>query len=542
MSFFGPPKGHGGFHNPQNKMFGVVKPHSAGTTGAAGTASKSSKTGKSETTKSETNEGTSGDAKGEGVEKKGSDKEAEAEAEPETETEINTRLNALLYHTSDDTIDLYKRQNNSSDLLGRLYYDDYDSDSVSDGGSAQISPVASAQGSLADYFTGARFNTASISELIAGGYSESPSLTPVVSPAFSSPHVAPPAGTTNSTLKLSSGESTPSFGIGSRSPSASRIRPAVQRLASFERGVSFDSLNDDHRRSLTFKVKHPHFKFRRNNKTYLTGYNGDMESIKSIEWLFDEMVVNGDTIIVLQVLDEKSYTSIDKRRANESLRRIELLNKHVKKVSLVFEVVVGKPLKLLQSAIDEYNPQMMSIGTHNYEDKEGKLHEHHTHKSFLSKSSMSKHFLECALVPVIVVKPFYEHVELLRKPVDSENYFANWIAESDIAWTYSKDKNARKKRITSPLSSKNNSSTNLAAIESRGRRSNNSHSNLPFLAQAEKTSEGLRAVKSHVPESRGRATEDHENPLLLAVRSSESRSRSSSRSRTGLRKLFGHHH
>lgn len=47
----------------------------------------------------------------------------------ESETAKNTRLNASLYHTSDESIQQYRQQNNSTDLLGRLYYDDYDSNS-----------------------------------------------------------------------------------------------------------------------------------------------------------------------------------------------------------------------------------------------------------------------------------------------------------------------------------------------------------------------------------------------------------------------------
>ena len=122
-----------------------------------------------------------------------------------------------------------------------------------------------------------------------------------------------------------------SSALGSLATPGSRVRPELKRIKSFERGISFDTSTDNHRKSLTFKVKHPHFRFRRNNKTFLAGFNNGLESLKAIEWLFDEMIVHGDTVIILQVLDEKQHESIDKRQANKALNKIELLNTHFKK-------------------------------------------------------------------------------------------------------------------------------------------------------------------------------------------------------------------
>lgn len=353
MPFFAP-KGNTGYYTPN-----VSKNPSPAVTAGTGVGKDEDKDAAKDGAKDGAKDESGSEDQTINVKKKLKKKEDDDE---DTETSKNTKLNALLYHTSDDTVDLYKRENNSSDLLGRLYYDDYDSDSAASDGNASpmigLSPVSSGHNLVADYFAAARFpgSTASINGILSD---------PTV------PHT-PTNGAATGQVSTPGGSHTPSFMIGARSPSAGpRVRPAVQRLASFERGISFDNSEDDHRRSLTFKVRHPNFKFRRNNKTFLAGYDGEMESLKSIEWLFDEMIVNGDTIIILQVLDEKLYHTIDKSKAKESLRRLELLNKHVKKVSMVFEIVIGKPQKLLQAAIDEYNPQMMAIGTHNYEDREG---------------------------------------------------------------------------------------------------------------------------------------------------------------------------
>ncbi|EGW31897.1 uncharacterized protein SPAPADRAFT_60990 [Spathaspora passalidarum NRRL Y-27907] len=318
--------------------------------------------------------------------------------EVEDETDINTRLNAMLYQTSTDSVELYKLQNNSSDLLGRLYYDDYDSEITS--------PVSSNLGT---------------------------------------PLLAPQPGTSISSD--SSGNS-------------SQIRPGISRGRSFERGISFDNTNlETKKQSLILKVKHPDFKFRRNNKTFLTGYNNDYESFKAIEWLFEEMVINGDTIVIFQVLNEKHHDRIDKQIANVNLQKFEKLNMdhHMKKVSIIYEIVIGKAEKNLKKAIDEYSPSMMIVGTH-----EGK-----EHKSFM-KSSTSKHFLECALVPVIVVKPSYHYVEQLKSPIDSEQYFENWMKSIDAPVTREKPKI---RGILSPTHSRNSSYTNLVA-EERGRKIN----------------------------------------------------------------------
>lgn len=387
-------------------------------------------------------------------------KRSKIDAINDPETQENTRLNALIYHTSDETVDLYKKENNSSDLLGRLYFDDYDSDSIT---SPQLS--------------------------VAG--------TPILSPNVTggtNPIVFPHADYFQARL-------TPLLSANS------------SRAPAFERGISFDTSTDDHRRSLTVKVKHPQFKFRRNNKTYLAGYNSDVESLKAIEWLFDEMVVTGDTIIILQVLDEKKYHEIDKIKAASSLEKIEQLNTHKnKKIQFVYEIVIGKPEKTLKNAIREFNPQMMIIGTHHYDSTSSS-------KSFLSKASFSKHFLECALVPVIVVKPTYKYNEFLENPIDSESYFEDWIKSIE----HSTSATAHKQR--QPLPQQRFSMKLLSPSTSR----TNSYTNLASQAYSADSDRGRQISKDNQPF----AKEEH---LTL---DSKSRSRSTSKSR-GFSKFFHH--
>lgn len=352
---------------------------------------------------------------------------------PETETDKNTRLNALLFNTLEESIDTYRLENTLLDLLGRLYFDDYDS---------EVSVM--------------------------------------------SPGPLTPSGSERSNTSLTLDRAAQRL----RSPSPAK-RPPLLRLSSFERGVSFDTLEDNHHKAITLKVKHPQFRFRRNNKTYLVGYSNDVESLRAIEWTLQEMVINGDTIIVLQVLDEKIYKRVDSGLGEQVLAKIEKLNTHNKKLSIVFEAVIGKPQKLLRKAIDEYKPAMMVVGTHNYE--KAQLHRlslsqnivsqshpthtpqsqaHHKHRGFLSKASISKYFLQYALVPCIVVKPIYYYREQLDTPVENEKYFQNWIAKTEISHT--KEEKKKRNRLSmalSPSLSRNSSQTNLAEMGNKDRAS-----------------------------------------------------------------------
>lgn len=324
------------------------------------------------------------------------------ESRPETETQLNTRLNSLLYHTSNDSVDLYRLENTSLDLLGRIYYDDYDpTDSEA---MQRISSLTS--------------------------------LSTAIPKNVTSP----------------------------------KIRP------SFERGVSFDTLSDSHHLSIILKEKHPEFRFRRNNKTFLIGFSNDLQSMRAVEWAFQEMVINGDTIVLFQVLDDRNYKVVDRKDAEAVVEKVKKLNVHQRKISLVYEVVIGRPQKLLKQAILEYNPAMMVVGTHqeplSTSNSSTSLSSASHHMPFFGKSSISKYFLQYALVPVIVVKPNYQYEEALPKPIDSQTYFQDWLAGIDISLSFEKKKKKNRLTLLSPLTSRNSSSINLApsnSVELRGR-------------------------------------------------------------------------
>lgn len=320
------------------------------------------------------------------------------------ETKKNTEINSLLYATGNDTVDMYKLQNSSSDLLGRLYYDDFDSDSTP---TTALTPVNSGEGTVPtnEYILDRiKYSNRSTSSSVSESFS--PERLAILSP---------------------------------RHPGSK-----------LKRGITFDASTNNHHSTITLKLKHPHFRFRRNNKTYLVGFAGDLTSYKAIEWLFDEMIVHGDTIIVLHVLDDKAYLAVDRQKAQLIMNQIELLNARDRKVSITLELALGKPMRLLKTAIDEYEPQIMVIGSKHYDESSGEIHHR---RGFMAKQSMSKHFLECALVPVIIIKSTYVHEDLLVNPIETETYFQDWLKEIDISGTYQKEKK-RLSRFLSPSSSK----------------------------------------------------------------------------------------
>lgn len=356
----------------------------------------------------------------------GNNDEVENDEEPETETQLNTRLNALLYHTSNESIDLYRLENDSLDLIGRLHYDDFD---INDKDS--VSRVASYTSLLR------LLPTQTITQSLAQSMEHSGTLT----------------------------------------PSAARARPL------FERGVSFDTLEDSHHMSIIRKVKHPEFKFRRNNKTYLIGFCDDAESLRAVEWVFQELVIHGDTIVVFQVLDEKHHKYVDADLADKVVEKLKQLNTYNRRISLVYEVTIGRPQKVLKQAIEVYKPAMMIVGSHQYGSVQSSTNlnassrsqlPHHSHLLLFGKTSISKYFLMFALVPVILVKPFYKHQERLLSPIDSDHYFQDMLANIDISRTREK-RRKHKFDFLSPTSSRNTSSTNLngMASEDRGRKSEN---------------------------------------------------------------------
>ncbi|KAG7195989.1 uncharacterized protein KQ657_002376 [Scheffersomyces spartinae] len=333
------------------------------------------------------------------------------------ETKKNTEINSLLYGTSSDTVDMYKLQNSSSDLLGRLYYDDYDSDLTP---TVSLTPVTSGETS-----GGTIPSNEYILERIK--YSGNKSTASSTSDMF--------GGGTDTTIL-----------------SPNPRHPGHHKL---KRGITFDASTNNHHSTITLKLKHEHFKFRRNNKNYLVGFAGDLTSYKAIEWLFDEMIVNGDTLIVLHVLDDKSHLTIDREKAQLIMNQIQLLNIRDRKIAIVLELALGKPMVLLREAVEEYDPQIMVIGSKHYNEAssaETGGGAHHR-RGFMSKQSMSKHFLECALVPVIIIKSTYVHEDELVNPIESETYFQDWLKQIDLTGTYMKEKKLLS-RFLSPSSSK----------------------------------------------------------------------------------------
>ena len=226
------------------------------------------------------------------------------------------------------------------------------------------------------------------------------------------------------------------LGVGSASsPSASGLRidkmtPRPVRPQALKRGVSFDTCSSENRQqSLTLKRKHPDFHFRRNNKTFLAGLKYTENSMRALEWVIEEMAVDGDTVVVLHVLHEKAYSYIDKKQAAREMKMLESLNKSGKKISIIYEVAIGRPRLLLKLAIEEYSPSMMVIGSSQNEGKSNFFY-NFTHGS-LSRPSFRQYFLEYGTVPLIIVKLNYHLHEPLLTSINSPYYFQECLKNID---------------------------------------------------------------------------------------------------------------
>ncbi|KAI9890152.1 MAG: hypothetical protein M1814_004433 [Vezdaea aestivalis] len=199
-------------------------------------------------------------------------------------------------------------------------------------------------------------------------------------------------------------------------PNAGARRPSIpknqRRISSpppppaFQKRVSFNTFEskDTPEFSLTLNEKHRDFHYSRRSRIYLCGLNNDEYSQNALEWLIDELVEDGDEIIVLRVVDPNSKYLSDRglreeryaKDARDCLDWVISKNHEQKAISLVMEFAVGEVPELIQRMINTYEPAMLVVGTRG--------------KSLsgiqgLLPGSVSKYCLQNSPVPVIVVQP-----------------------------------------------------------------------------------------------------------------------------------------
>ncbi|KAI9798938.1 MAG: hypothetical protein M1825_004951 [Sarcosagium campestre] len=188
-------------------------------------------------------------------------------------------------------------------------------------------------------------------------------------------------------------------------PKIQRRRSSPPPPGTFENRVSFDTFDnkDASDYSLTLKSKHKDYKYTPRSRTFLCGTDQNEYSDYALEWLIDELVEDGDEVIVLRVVDKDAKISSDasvaerkyQAEAKKLLDSVIEKNTVEKAISLVLEYTVGKVQETIQRMIQVYEPAILIVGTR------GK-----SLSGFqgLLPGSVSKYCLQHSPVPVIVVR------------------------------------------------------------------------------------------------------------------------------------------
>ena len=122
--------------------------------------------------------------------------------------------------------------------------------------------------------------------------------------------------------------------------------------STYETRVSFDTFDnrDATNFALTLQSKHKDYVYTPRSRTFLCGTDQNDYSESALEWLFDELVDNGDEVVCLRVVAKDSKINSDasvgggkyKTEAQHLLEQIQAKNKNDEKsISLVLEFSVG---------------------------------------------------------------------------------------------------------------------------------------------------------------------------------------------------------
>ncbi|WBW71412.1 Usp (universal stress protein) family protein [Schizosaccharomyces osmophilus] len=174
----------------------------------------------------------------------------------------------------------------------------------------------------------------------------------------------------------------------------------------FLKRISFDTFNNKAASefSLTLKTQHRAYKWTRASRTFLCGMDENIYSEFAVEYLFESLLSDNDEVVILRVidpsskmaeelLDENSYRLMAENVMASLLRKID----EEKAVSIIVELLVGKPQDMILRTIHTYSPDSLIVGTR------GKPL--NSFQSLLSSGSVSKFCLQRSPIPVIVVRP-----------------------------------------------------------------------------------------------------------------------------------------
>jgi hypothetical protein len=129
----------------------------------------------------------------------------------------------------------------------------------------------------------------------------------------------------------------------------------------FQPRVSFDTFDQPadfiEENSFTLVSKHKDYEYTKRSRTFLCGVDKNEYSDYALQWLVDELVDDGDEIVVLRVVDKDDTIagdrSVEKGRyrseAEALMKQIQSKNHENKAINLILEFAVGK----VNTVIDE---------------------------------------------------------------------------------------------------------------------------------------------------------------------------------------------
>ncbi|KAI8641152.1 hypothetical protein BD408DRAFT_418719 [Parasitella parasitica] len=185
--------------------------------------------------------------------------------------------------------------------------------------------------------------------------------------------------------------------------------PVLQQPENYVRGVSFDTMTDQDQPdySFTLRGKTQGYQRTRRSRTFLVATDLANYSDYALEWAIDNIIDDGDEVIVLRVLtvdmseNRPNLRSMlrheeleSKERASAVMNKIMASGNQSLKISAVIEFVIGKVQETIQNMISVYQPSLLIVGTRGMSEFKG-----------MFMNSVSKYCLQHSPVPVVVVRP-----------------------------------------------------------------------------------------------------------------------------------------
>ncbi|KAI7859791.1 hypothetical protein BDC45DRAFT_563833 [Circinella umbellata] len=182
-----------------------------------------------------------------------------------------------------------------------------------------------------------------------------------------------------------------------------------EKSEKYVRGVSFDTMTDKDlpNYSFTLRGKTPGHKRTRRTRTFMVATDLANYSEYALTWASNEVMDDGDEIIVLRVVtvdmnDKKSNLQAllqheekqSRENAHKVMEKIMANSGPDKKISVIIEFVIGKVQETIQHMISMYQPSLLIVGTRGLSEFKGML-----------LGSVSKYCLQHSPVPVAVVRP-----------------------------------------------------------------------------------------------------------------------------------------